>query len=176
MARVGLGLSALLFLLLLHWPKAVSIGLSLKRIRTQESQLKEARNWQVITRRLGAQIQQIRTRLDRIEENRPEAQMQSGILSFVHKASKEAGLTLSFIKPGAKNELPEYSETLIVLGLVGRYHAVGRFLYLLESSENAITLQWMELATKGLIEETLNVELTLSFYQLNMNAVRASRS
>ena len=175
-ARIGIGATAILLVLFVHWPVVVSIWRTLDRIDHYENQLDEARDWQQIRSRLNARIQHVRTRLAAMEQGKPQIQVQSGILNFINGASKKSGLSLSFIKPRGKEEKPEYNETQIELGLVGRYHEFGEFLYLLESSENAINIQRVQLVAKGLTNETLNAVLTLSFYQLKLNATKDSRS
>ena len=167
LVKAGLSLGSFLIFIVVLWSQAIAIWENWSEVKSRQMKVEEARAWKDVTHRVEQENNMIKADLTALYQKVPQNEVLSGIINFLQRTGKEAGIRFIYVKPERPRKLAHYEEISFELGLKGYYHNLGKFLFSLESSENVIRVQSLEMTTKDMITKELNIDLKISVFLIN---------
>lgn len=134
--------------------------------RVCKQKVKEARAWRQITQRLRQDNQHLQSRVANLTRSAPVDDSQANILGFVQSAVQECGLSLQQLQPLEPVANDDLQERSLELNLLGRYHQLGRLIYILEASHHIVQVRSLDIRTQGLLSQDLIIVLRISFFRM----------
>lgn len=165
-ARIGIIGTSLLLFVLIHLDQITAIWEDWRLTCDMEARLAEARAWRNIKERLDGEILGLRKHLNTMTDTTSQSRGQASTVEFIQQQCKAAKLAITSIQPMPAMTSDNYVHQPIKVHLIGRYHAVGQFVYALETASDVIEVDYLKLSTKDLLSDRLDVEAHLSIYEL----------
>ncbi len=162
--KAGLLLFALFIFSMIHWPMIIGLWENKSTLQSYKLKVEEARSWEDVTSRLEQENKLLKTELTALNQKVLKEDVLSGILKIIQSFSQEAGVQIVFLKPRIPHEFEHYQQLTVDLGLEGKYHNVGKYLHLVESSENIMAVQSLEIKTKNMVSRELSINLKISIF------------
>ena len=162
------GFGALSLLVILgHFIPGIGDSLgSWQTIRMQEEKIRQATESQAIADDLMMNKQAVEKKIEQFVISRGNETQLSELLAFISRCAKDKGVQLLTIEPDEMKVGSRYVEIPIYLTLNARFHHLGRFLNMLETSGPIIQVRSLNIKTKGIASNSLDVELDLCIYCL----------
>ncbi len=162
--KAGMVGVAILILSVLHRPMLLGIWEARSQVKVHKRKVSEARSWRQITQKLEQENQSIQTQLTAFEKTISKDEVLSKIIGFLQNKGLESSMRFLYLKPQRPRSSAGFQEFSFEIGLKGTYHNLGKFLFALESSQNVIQVQSLEIQTKDMTSKELNVSLKIALF------------
>jgi Tfp pilus assembly protein PilO len=100
----------------------------------------------------------------------------SVVLEVLQTQARRTGIVLRQVQPDAKQTFETYEVLPLDVSLSGRYHAIGRFVDLIEQSKYLMQVEQINMQTEDMVTDTLQTQLRLSLVTLREQGGEVARS
>ena len=165
--KAGMVGVAFLILSVFHRPMLLRIWQARSQVKVHERKVSEARSWRQVTQKLEEENRSIQAQLTAFEKTISKDEVLSKIIGFLQNKGLESSMRFLYLKPQRPRSSAGFQEFSFEIGLKGTYHNLGKFLFALESSQNVIQVQSLEIRTLDMILKELNISLKVSVFLMN---------
>ncbi len=162
--KAGVAGVAIFILIGFHRPLLLRTWAAWSQIKIHEQKVNEARSWRQITQKLEQENQSMQTQLTAFEKTISKDEVLSKIIGFLQNKGMRSNMRFLYLKPQRPRSSAGFQEFTFEVGLKGTYHNLGKFLFALESSQNVIQVQSLEIQTKDMTSKELNVFLKIALF------------
>jgi Tfp pilus assembly protein PilO len=144
--------------------RADDLRAEIRRKKESISQCRQRADQQVM---YDAELAMLQTANQRAMEQIPNALNVKEFLATVHSLGHQAGITISNVTPGIVSEVVSIQQQPISLALVGRFTAIMRLVYDLETMGRIVELTDLDIRSldkTAALEDTLEVKLTIRLF------------
>jgi Tfp pilus assembly protein PilO len=157
-------------------PRARSAYQSYHTWQEKQNRIQAARSWKTQLAQLRREQKQLRQRLDSLFVSFPRGDQMSVVLEVLQTQARRTGIVLRQLQPDAKQTFETYEVLPLDVSLSGRYHAIGRFVDLIEQSKYLMQVEQINMQTEDMVTDTLQTQLRLSLVTLREQGGEVARS
>lgn len=167
------GMVGLLFIIIIvcHLlPFGLEIGQINRTIQENNKRIHQARNWKGTFRQLKAQKKHLEKRVEQFVTSQKQDTQLSAMIVFLSESARESGVRISTIKPLEIEQKKQHAELPVELTLSTTYHRLGKFINVIETSDQVIKIRYLKIASPSLASNQLQVDMILHYYFLEYSA------
>jgi type IV pilus assembly protein PilO len=167
--RIIAGIAGLLFIMIFvsHLlPFGGEIGKINRTIQQNNNRIHQAENWKGTFRQLNAQKKHLEKRVEQFVSSQKQDTQLSSMIAFLSESAKQSGVLISAIQPREIEKKKQHTELPVELTLLTTYHKLGKFINIIETSEQVIKIRYLKIVSRNLSSNQLQVEIVLHYYYL----------